>query len=84
MIMGLYDRDFVDTEEYAQLLVKYHPDASPSSFYGEVCEELRYEFSISKASMISWPAYRYIHLFLRRTSTKHVDSTGVLGRLNLL
>ena len=32
MIMGLYNRDLVNIDKYAQLLVDYPPSATPSSY----------------------------------------------------
>ena len=56
----------------------------PSRIYQSLYQGLQYEPKVSKAKMLSHPAYRYIHALLTRTVAGCGYSTGVLGRLNLL
>lgn len=82
--LGLYTDDYIDNEEYAQLLTDYHHSLTPHRVDKMLYSEGQYESGISKSTCLSWPTYRYIHTIFNRLVNSHGDSIRVRSRQELL
>lgn len=79
ILLGLYDKDYIHTEEYAQLPIDYPPSLTQGHAFRVMCGDRQYDPRHSKATSLTHPSYRYIHVILSRSVTGHDDSTGVLS-----